>query len=155
MARRVGRSRMVKGGLAAAVAAVAVAATTGGAAAAPAVPGGETSVFDAPAGEFCAFPVRIAVRDGTKLHTGTPLFSTGPLAATITNLATGASATFNASGPTFKDSTLAGTALIGQPASRNVGAPFLIVNRGRVTFTDNLTIATITGSRIDVCAALS
>lgn len=78
-----------------------------------------------------------------------------PLSVTATNLDSGASRTFNASGPTFRNGTLTGNALIGQPASRGVGPAFLIINRGRVTFNSDDTIRTITGSHIDVCAALS
>ena len=139
---------------AAAVVAVAAPAPAAGA---PAVPGAETVVlFDAPAGEFCEFPVRLALRDGTKLHdTDSILFSTGALSVTITNLDSGEAQTFNASGPTFRNGVLAGTAIILQPASRNVGPPFMILSRGRATFTEQNTIDTITGSQVDICAALS
>jgi len=123
---------------------------------APAVPGVDPIVFDAPAGEFCAFPIELSLLDGTKLQSGAGVVvSTGPLSVTVTNLATGISQTFNASGPTFRDGTLTGTAIIGQPLSRGVGPAFLIINRGRVTFTPQNTINTITGSQIDVCAALT
>jgi hypothetical protein len=124
--------------------------------AAPAVPGATPQVADFPAGEFCSFPLEVTFRDGTKLHKDSSrVFSTGPLSVTATNLASGASRTFNASGPTFRNGTLTGNALIGQPASRGVGPAFLIINRGRVTFNSDDTIRTITGSQIDVCAALS
>lgn len=126
------------------------------ASAAPAVPGAVPQVADFPAGEFCSFPIEVAFRDGTKLHKDSSrVFSTGPLSVTATNLDSGASRTFNASGPTFRNGTLTGNALIGQPASRGVGPAFLIINRGRVTFNSDNTIRTITGSQIDVCAALS
>ena len=109
-----------------------------------------------PAGEFCAFPVEGILLDGTKVHEEHGIvFSTGPISATITNLDTGASATYNASGATFVDGTLAGASLIGQPKSRNVGDPLLIIIRGRVTFTENNTIDTSTGKRIDICAELT
>jgi hypothetical protein len=135
---------------------VAAVAAPSAARAAPAVPGAEPVAVTFPAGEFCAFPIEVTLLDGTRLHNdGSRLFSTGPLSVTVTNLATGVAATFNASGPTFADGTLTGTALIGQPASRKVGPAFLIINRGRVTFTANSTIDTITGSQIDVCAALT
>ena len=123
--------------------------------AAPAVPSAEPVVLTFPAGELCAFPVELALLDGTRLNAGPALFSNGPLSITVTNLATGAAQTFNASGPTFADGTLTGTALIAQAASRNVGPPFLILNRGRVTFTANNTIQSITGDQIDICAALA
>jgi hypothetical protein len=140
----------------AAAALVAAIAVPSAATAAPAVPGAEPVVATFPAGEFCAFPIEVAFLDGTMLHAdGSRLFSTGPLSVTVTNRNTGVAATFNASGPTFADGTLTGTALIGQPASRNVGPAFLIIKRGRVTFTANNTIKTITGSQIDICAALT
>ncbi len=113
-------------------------------------------VFSVPAGEFCAFPLQFSFRDGSKLHKDTSaLFSTGPLSVTITNLDSGAAQTFNASGPTFRDGTLTVHAPIGQPLSRGVGPAFLIINSGRVTFTANNTIDTITGRHIDVCPVLS
>ena len=137
-------------------AALVVVAIPSSAISAPAVPGAEPAVFDAPAGEFCAFPIELSLLDGTKLHSGAGVvFSTGPLSVTVTNLVTGLAQTFNASGPTFKDGTLTGPALVGQPLSRGVGPAFLIINRGRVTFTPENTIDTITGSQIDICAALT
>ena len=124
--------------------------------AAPAVPGATPQVVDFPAGEFCAFPIEVSFLDGTKLHKDSSrVYSTGPLSVTVKNLDSGAARTFNASGPTFRNGTLTGNALIGQPASRGVGPAFLIINRGRVTFNSDNTIRTITGSQIDVCAALS
>ena len=126
------------------------------AAAAPAVPKGETFELSSPEGELCNFPVRIVVNDATKLHDGPgAIFSTGSLTATITNESSRETQTFNISGPTFKDGTLTGPALILQPASANVGPAFLILNKGRVTFTENNTIATITGSTTDVCEVLA
>jgi len=114
------------------------------------------ALFSVPAGEYCAFPLQFSVLDGSKLHKdSSALFSTGPLSVTITNLDSGAAQTFNVSGPTFRDGTLTGKALVGQPLSRGVGPAFLLINSGRVTFTDNNTIDTITGSRIDVCSVLS
>ena len=139
-----------------AAASVAAIAAPSAAPAAPAVPGAEPVVLTFPANELCAFPIEVALLDGTRLHNdGSRLFSTGPLSVTVTNLNTGVAQTFNASGPTFADGTLTGTSLIAQPASQNVGPAFLILNRGRVTFTANHTIKTITGSQIDICAALT
>lgn len=139
------------------VAALAVAAVPSTAISAPAVPGAEPVVLlEAPAGEFCAFALRLSLLDGTKLHSAdSALFSTGPLSVTVTNLDTGVAQTFNASGPTFKDGTLKGTAIIAQPLSRNVGPAFLILNRGVVTFTPNNTIATIKGNQVGICAELT
>ncbi len=130
--------------------------------AAPAAPGAQSVVLaDAPAGEFCSFPVLVTALDGTRVHNlnGT-VAVTGPFPVTVTNEATGISRTFNASGPTLVDRStgnlvLVGPSLIGQPASRNVGPAFLILNFGRTEFTSNTTIASITGKRIDVCAALA
>lgn len=133
----------------------------GVAAAAPVVPGGQQFKLDFPAGEFCAFPVEIAGVDGQVTHdTGTgDMLVIGPAAATVTNLDTGAMRTFNVSGPTHiaaDGSTVdTGPFLIGQPASRNVGPPFLIYTTGQVTFTPEDTIATRTGAVTDVCAELS
>ena len=71
----------------------------------------------------------------------------------------GVTRTYNISGPGFdadgNATTVTGPQLIGQPASRNVGPPFLIVTYGRVTFTADFTIASLTGSVTDVCADLS
>jgi hypothetical protein len=126
--------------------------TTAGAAPPP----GQTFTADFAKGELCGFPVHFLVNDRTKLHTGPgAVYSTGPLTATITNQDTGKTQTFNISGPTFKNGTLTGHALVLQPASRNIGPAFLILNKGRVTFTENNTIATITGSTTDVCAVLA
>src|SRR5690242_5566848 len=72
-------------------------------AAGPAVPGKQPVLLaDAPAGEFCSFPVKVTALDGTVQH-ATPgtLIVTGPLSVTVTNTSTGTSRTFNASGPTF------------------------------------------------------
>lgn len=125
--------------------------------AAPAGPNGQTYELSYPEGELCNFPIRIVVNDATKLHTGPgAILSTGSLTATITNESPGGKTqTFNISGPTFKDGTLTGPALVLQPASLDVGPTFLIVNKGRVTFTENNTIATITGSTTDVCEVLA
>jgi hypothetical protein len=130
--------------------------------AAPTVPGAQPVLLaDAPAGEFCSFPVLVTALDGTRVHNlkGT-VAVTGPFTVTVTNEATGVSRTFNASGPTLIDRStgnlvLVGPSLIGQPASRNVGPAFLILNFGRTEFTSNNTIASITGQRIDICAALA
>jgi hypothetical protein len=88
------------------------------------------------------------------------LIVTGPIRITVTNTDADVSRTYNISGPTFVDTTtgsivLTGPALILQPASRNVGDPFLITTSGRVTFTENNTIESIQG-RIthDICAEL-
>jgi hypothetical protein len=129
--------------------------------AAPNIPGAEPVVADFPAGELCSFPVQLTILDGTLRRPGQGMvIVTGPLTVKVTNLDSGASQTFNASGPTFNNGqVLVGPAIILQPASFEVGEPFLIYNLGRVVFTENndgiLTIASITGKTVDICAALS
>jgi hypothetical protein len=146
-----------------AVALLVILAVPTAALAAPKVPGAEPDVRDFPAGELCSFPVRLTILDGQRLHEdqgqGTVIF-TGPLTVTVTNLASGASQTFNVSGPTLVERqsgalVLTGPSIILQPASAGLGEPFLIYNLGRVVFTANNTIASITGETVDICAALS
>jgi hypothetical protein len=148
-------------GAAAVLASVAV-VMPGVAGAAPAVPKGETFTFDP--GDVCAFPVQITVVYGQKTHdTGQgDTLVTGPFTATVTNLTTGATRTFNVSGPSLfrtgpdVPTAVTGPNLISQPASRMVGPPFLIYTTGRVTFTSpDFTIASRTGNVTDVCAELS
>jgi hypothetical protein len=131
--------------------------------AAPKVPGAEPVELRFPAGELCSFPVLLTILDGQRLHQGQgTVILTGPLTVTVTNLdpASGASQTFNASGPTLVEPrsgalVLTGPSIILQPASAGLGEPFLIYNLGRVVFTANNTIASITGKTVDICAALS
>jgi hypothetical protein len=128
------------------------------AAAAPAVPGGETSTYSFPAGEYCAFPVQITLVSNEIAHDSGQgrVVYTGALSGTVTNLATGASRTYNLSGPGFDGgNTVTGPQLIGQPAWRDLGSTFLIVTYGRVTVTPEVTIATQTGSVTDICADLA
>jgi hypothetical protein len=149
-------------GAAAVLASVAV-IIPGVAGAAPAVPTGEMATAEFPAGELCAFPVRITTVYGQTTHDTGPgdTLVTGPFTATVTNLTTGATRTFNISGPTFfrtgpdVPTLVTGPNLILQPASRNVGPAFLIYTTGRVTFTSNFTIASRMGNVTDVCAALT
>jgi hypothetical protein len=145
-----------------AVALLVILAVPTAALAAPKVPGSEPVVLDPfPAGELCSFAVELTILNGTLPRPGQGMvIVTGPLTVTVTNLDSGASQTFNASGPTFNNGqVLTGPAIILQPASLNVGEPFLIYHRGRVVFTANndgiLTIASITGETVDICAALS
>jgi hypothetical protein len=142
-------------GMMLATSAVAVAAPTV-ATAAPKLPQGESFNVTFPDGELCSFAVNLFVVDGTKLHKDTtPVFSTGPLTVTVTNLSHNTSKTYNVSGPTFRDGTLTGPALILQPKSAGLGKPFLIINDGRVTFNNDMTIKTITGKQTDLCDALA
>jgi hypothetical protein len=141
---------------------LAFASVSGVAHGAPAVPGAQPVVIlDAVAGEYCSFPIRVTALDGQTARTVNGTFIlTGPFTVTITNTDTGASTTVNASGPTFVDTTTGlvtqvGPTVIGQPASRNVGPAFLILNFGRTQYTSNRTIATITGQQTDLCAAVA
>lgn len=140
-------------------------ALSGTASAVPAVPKADLVVaVEAPSGELCSFPVVIRLRDGTRPHDSGKgvAFLTGPLVAVVSNGTVGneiKSVTLNISGPTLIDRStgrliLVGPALILQPASRNVGPPFILLNFGRVTFTDQNTIATRTGTFRDICAEL-
>jgi hypothetical protein len=144
-----------------AVALLVILAVPTAALAAPKVPGAEPVVLDFQAGELCSFPVQFTILDGQRLHEdqGTVIL-TGPLTVTVTNGASDASQTFNASGPTLVEPrsgalVLTGPSIILQPASAGLGEPFLIYNLGRVVFTANNTIASITGKTVDICAALS
>jgi hypothetical protein len=126
--------------------------------AAPKVPGAEPlELIFRDENRVCSFPVQLTILDGTLPRPGQGMvIVTGPLTVTVTNLASGASQTFNASGPTFNNGqVLVGPAIILQPADAGLGEPFLIYNRGRVVFTENNTIASITGKTVDICAALS
>jgi hypothetical protein len=141
-----------------AVALLVILAVPTAALAAPKVPGAEPVVLTFTGEDrVCSFPVQLTILDGTRLRPGQGMvIVTGPLTVTVTNLDSGASQTFNASGPTFNEGqVLVGPAIILQPASAGLGEPFLIYNRGRVVFTENNTIASITGETVDICAALS
>jgi hypothetical protein len=145
-----------------AVALLVILAVPTAALAAPKVPGAEPVVLDPfPAGEVCSFDVRLTILNGQREHQGqgTVIF-TGPFTVTVTNLDSGASQTFNASGPTLVDPrsgapVFTGPTIILQPADAGLGEPFLIYNLCRVVFTENNTIASITGETVDICAALS
>ena len=141
-----------------AVALLVILAVPTAALAAPKVPGAEPLVLTfTDENRVCSFPVQLTILDGTLRRPGQGMvIVTGPLTVTVTNLDSGASQTFNASGPTFNNGqVLVGPAIILQPLSANLGEPFLIYNRGRVVFTENNTIASITGETVDICAALS
>jgi hypothetical protein len=145
-----------------AVALLVILAVPTAALAAPKVPGAEPVELDFTGPHrVCSFDVRLTILDGQRLHQdqGTVIL-TGPFTVKVTNLNSDASQTFNASGPTLVEPrsgalVLTGPSIILQPASRNVGPPFLIYHRGRVVFTENNTIASITGETVDICAALS
>jgi hypothetical protein len=147
-----------------AVTACLAALAPGQAAAAPQVPGGVTVVYVDAAGEYCPFNMRTVLVSGAELRATTAAgldIYTGPVVATVTNIDTGVSRTYNVSGPTFFDPqsgelVLTGPALVGQPASRQVGDPFYVVTAGRVTFRQDNTIAGLHGTIAhDVCAELA
>jgi hypothetical protein len=128
---------------------------------APPVP--TTTIIDFAAGEVCSFPVHI-VAVGTanfrrQLPNGVQIF-TGPLTATVTNVTTNASRTYNVSGPVFYDPQTnqiveQGSNLIS--AIPTSGGPFLIVTDGRVGFPLNEPINQPLRGHIahDVCAELA
>src|SRR5262245_60890531 len=103
------------------------------ASAVPAVPQGPSVTFQADPGEFCAFGLEFTFVGAQAEHdTGHgDIIFTGPVAVTVTNLASHATQSYNVSGPTFLSAdglmTLTGPAIIGQPASRNIGPAFLIL----------------------------
>jgi hypothetical protein len=134
--------------------AVAVPAVTN---AAPTVPRGSTFTLTFPAGEICSFPISLTVSSNAKVHDSGQgvIVATGPTVATVTNLESMESQTYNISGPELAGNIDVGPWLIFQPASRNVGPPFLTLTRGRVTFTPINTIDTVRGNVTDVCAALA
>jgi hypothetical protein len=140
--------------LAVAVLALAVPST---ATAAPVIPGAQPfDVFFVDDHRVCSFDVKLSIVDGTNLHKDTsPVFSTGPLVVTATNIDTGRAKTYNISGPTFRNGTLTGPALIIQPADAGLGDPFLIVNDGRVIFNTNFSIKTSTGHRTNICTDIA
>jgi hypothetical protein len=139
-----------------ALAAAAAVAAPAGAGAAPAVPGAEPVVVVPREAGYCGFPVQIAVLDGTKVRVNNgSVLSTGPLVAIVTNLDTGVSRTYNISGPTFKDGTLKGSALIGQTVDFGAPAPLLIVNHGQATFNSSGILTSLTGHQDNICSDLS
>jgi hypothetical protein len=118
----------------------------------------EPGAFCFPAGTVCEFPVQI-VQSGeqqqrVELPNGVLIF-TGRSTATVTNLETGVSMTYNVSGPVqFAPSTnrvtLFGPSLVLEPERDG----FLIQTRGQVTFIVNEEIDEQLGTQRDVCADL-
>jgi hypothetical protein len=155
------------GGLLTAILTSIIAAFGTPALAAPVIPNGTPIELTFPAGEVCAFPVQITGVTGQKTPDNNQggVLATGPFTATVTNGSTGASETFNASGPTLLDpqngmTVMTGPSIIVQPASAGLGAPFLIYERGRVVFNPPNqqgfgSINSITGTTVDICAALT
>ena len=155
------------GGLLTAILTSIIAAFGTPALAAPVIPNGTPIELTFPAGEVCAFPVQITGVTGQKTPDNNQggVLATGPFTATVTNGFTGASETFNISGPTLLDhqngmTVMTGPSIIFQPASAGLGAPFLIYERGRVVFNPPnqqgfSSINSITGTTVDICAALT
>lgn len=111
------------------------------------------------AGEVCAFPVTLVAQDGQVQRTTHGVMAvTGPLKSTVTNVGTGVSRDYNASGPGMVDPrsgqpVLVGPSLVFQPVS--VGEPFFIYVQGRVVFTEQSQIDSVVGNVTDVCAQLA
>jgi hypothetical protein len=133
----------------------------GPAEAAPAVPGGTPQPLDL--GQPCDFQILIEVTAKQFVRAELPngsLVVTGPGIATVTNLETKKSITYNISGPgKFDPATnrlsLKGQSLISQPPE--VGDPFLITTSGNVSFIVNQPIDQPLRGHIshDVCAELA
>jgi hypothetical protein len=149
--------------------ALAVVATAAAAVAAGAAPASATSPhaahykIDYAAGDLCSFPVEFQVTDNTAKRAitgqGVTIY-TGSFVITAVNTATGASRTYNVSGPVFAHPdgtlTLTGTSMITQVAEDNLGSTFAIVTNGRVTFQPHHPIQSFSGHIAhDVCAELS
>jgi hypothetical protein len=127
----------------------------------PAVPGGTPEVVDL--GQPCDFQILVEVTANAKQRAELPngeLVITGPGIATVTNVETKKSITYNISGPGKFDPTtsrlsLKGQSLISQPPE--VGDPFLITTSGNVSFIVNQPIDEPLRGHIshDVCAELA
>ncbi len=108
------------------------------------------------AGEVCDFPVLVNFWGTQKPHDQGAVDATGRFIIQIVNQDSGAQVTLNASGPSLRGGAVeVGPWVVFQPASRNVGPAFLIYHRGHTTFTEQITIDTIHGHTVDVCALLS
>jgi hypothetical protein len=109
------------------------------------------------AGTACDFAVSIVQTGEQQERVELPgvLIFTGRSTATVTNLETGASRTYNVSGPVQFDPdtnqvTLLGPSLVVEPERNG----FLILTRGQVTFVLNEPIEEQLGTQRDVCADL-
>src|SRR5689334_18814538 len=136
-----------------ALAALTLALAHGTASAVPAVPTGVTLDFGVfPAGEYCSFPVHIVAR--TSQSSRTPEVVTGPAVATVTNVASGRSRTYNISGPVIGNKDT-GQTLLGQPIENSTHT-FLIVVAGQPKFNPDGTLASLNGHVLhDICAELA
>jgi hypothetical protein len=141
-------------GVAAAVAVILPMLSPLAAVAAPAEP--QPFELTLPAGEVCTFPIRISGTSEQRYHDNPGVIAwTGPLTATITNLGTDKAETLNIPGPQQKDGTAVGPWLILQFASTHPDNHFMILNKGRVEFASDGTIAQRTGKMTDLCAAVA
>jgi hypothetical protein len=109
------------------------------------------------AGTACDFAVSIVQTGEQQERVELPgvLIFTGRSTVTVTNLETGASRTYNVSGPVQFDPdtqrvTLLGPSLVIEPERDG----FLIQTRGQVTFVLNEPIEEQLGTQRDVCADL-
>ena len=135
------------------------------------------AVTDYDAGVACAFPLRVSSTDGQMLEhrfadrsgnvVRTTQVTTG-IAYTNTNLLTGKSLTIDARGSVMRTTVKDGIATVTATGQTGIimfptdvpAGPSTTVYRGRVVFTIDLstgvfTIISSTGTRTDVCAALS
>ena len=139
---------------------------------APSVPKGESFTILSPGtgpddvAPVCGFPVRIDVTAAQGVRATLPdgsVVITGPAVATVTNLSTGESATYNISGPGVLDPatnrlTARGTNLIlGPEGSTGDEDSFLVITSGTLSFVLNQPIdVPLRGTiRHDVCAELA
>jgi hypothetical protein len=133
---------------------------------APKVPTGEEFELRFGAGEVCDFAIVITGTSAQAARVTLPsgqMVITGPAVATVTNLVTGESVTFNISGPSLFDEetgrvTLRGTNLIIGPLGSSGGdTKFLIFTAGTVSFIQGQPIdEPLRGTVIqDVCAELA
>lgn len=149
------RSMLVSGSAVVMAAGLSVAAGQVAASAAPAVPKVVEEVdVTFPAGYACPFEMRIVGTSGQQERG--PGNVTGPFALTVTNVETGTSATYNASGPLAQGKSV-GTWLLFQPVDNESGAPpFVYVTAGNPSFNADGTLASLRGTVLhDVCAELS
>lgn len=127
----------------------------------PTVPGGTPEVVDL--GQPCDFEILVQVTANAKQRAELPngeLVITGPGIATVTNVETGKSITYNISGPGKLDKATGRLSLTGQSlisSGPNDPTPFLITTSGNVGFIIGQPIDEPLRGHIshDVCAELA
>jgi hypothetical protein len=133
---------------------------------APKVPTGEPFTLSFGAGEVCDFAIVITGTSAQAARVTLPsgeIVITGPAVATVRNVVTGESVTFNISGPSLFDPqtrrlTLMGTNLIIGPSGSSGGdTGFLIFTSGKVSFIVDQPIDEPLRGTVhqDVCAELA